>query len=126
MKSLSADSERMMHSRLDEVLLCREEDLVADSGVCALCEGRQVALFWLPQQLPALYAIGNHDPLGGANVLARGIVGDVDGEPVVASPLYKQHYSLRDGRCLEDAAVRVPVYPVTLRDGHVYCVLPTV
>jgi nitrite reductase (NADH) small subunit len=29
---------------------------------------------------------------------------------VVASPLYKQHFSLLTGRCIEDEAVSVPVY----------------
>lgn len=105
-------------------VLCGEADLVADSGVCALLGKEQVALFWLPDCEPPLYAIGNHDPLGGANVLSRGIVGDVDGEPVVASPLYKQHYSLRTGQCLEEPGVQVPVYRVQLRDGQVLCELP--
>lgn len=101
------------------IVLCSEEDLVPDSGVCALLGAEQVALFWLPGCEPPLYAIGNHDPLGGANVLSRGIVGDVEGEPVVASPLYKQHYSLRTGLCLEAPEVQVPVYRVQLRDGQV-------
>lgn len=101
-------------------ILCSEDDLVPDSGVCALLNDAQIALFWLPASTPPLYAIGNHDPLGGANVLSRGIVGDLDGEPVVASPLYKHHYSLRTGQCLEDSAVKVPVYDVTLRDGLVH------
>jgi len=39
------------------------------------------------------------------------------GEPVVASPLYKQHFSLRSGVCLEDDSVRVKTYPVLL-DGE--------
>jgi nitrite reductase (NADH) small subunit len=105
------------------VVLCREEDLVAGSGVCALLGNEQVALFLLNDCEPALYAIGNHDPLGGANVLSRGIVGDVGGEPVVASPLYKQHYSLRSGQCLEEPGTSVPVYQVQLRDGLVWCEL---
>ncbi len=91
-------------------------DLQANAGVCALVDGQQIALFWLPEEQPAVYAIGNWDPLGKANVLSRGIIGDMDGEPVVASPLYKQHFSLRSGRCLEDDSVQVPVYPVLL-DG---------
>jgi nitrite reductase (NADH) small subunit len=103
------------------VILCQQDDLIADSGVCALLGEAQVALFWLPNCEPQLYAIGNHDPLGGANVLSRGIVGDLNGELVVASPLYKQHYSLRTGLCLEDPAVSVPVYKVHLRDGQVLC-----
>ena len=55
----------------------------------------------------------------GANVLSRGIVGDLKGELVVASPVYKQHFSLLTGRCLEDAAVRVPVYAARVEDGFV-------
>ena len=66
--------------------ICTQQDLVAGSGVAALINGEQVALFYLPEQSPPLYAIGNHDPIGGANVLSRGIVGDINGELVVASP----------------------------------------
>lgn len=102
-------------------VLCSIDDLVPDSGVCALLDGIQIALFYLPDCDPPLYALGNYDPIGAANVLSRGIVGDVRGELVVASPLYKQHYALRSGTCLEDAHVSVPVYPVTLRNGLVYC-----
>ena len=96
--------------------ICTREDLVAGSGVAALINGEQVALFYLPDQSPPLYAIGNHDPIGGANVLSRGIVGDVNGELVVASPLYKQHFSLLTGACLEQEDVSVPVWEVKL-DG---------
>jgi len=107
-----------------QVLLCSIDDLVPDSGVCALLGSEQIALFYLPDCDPPLYALGNHDPLGGANVLSRGIVGDIKGEPVVASPLYKQHYSLRSGHCIEQPEVQVPVYAVTLHDGFVFCELP--
>ena len=52
-------------------------------------------------------------------MLSRGIVGDLKGELVVASPVYKQHFSLRTGRCIEDATVRVPVYAARVEDGLV-------
>jgi len=96
--------------------ICDRGDLVAGSGVCALCGTEQVALFYLPDENPPLYGLANRDPIGGANVLSRGILGDVGGELVVASPLYKQHFSLHSGACLEDETVRVEVYPVRL-DG---------
>jgi nitrite reductase (NADH) small subunit len=38
-------------------------------------------------------------------------VGSLQGELVVAAPLYKQHFSL-DGRCLEDAGSSLRVWPV--------------
>ena len=87
--------------------ICRLDDIVPDTGVCALVGGEQVAVFRIDQEI---YAIGNRDPFSGANVLSRGIVGDINGELVVASPVYKQHFSLRTGRCIEDASVSVPVY----------------
>jgi nitrite reductase (NADH) small subunit len=101
----------------DGVAVCRLEDIVPNSGVCALVGERQVAVFRMSDD--SLYAIGNHDPLSGANVLSRGIVGDLNGEPVVASPVYKQHFSLASGRCLEEPGVAVPVYAVRLEGSVV-------
>ncbi len=96
--------------------VCTTDDLVPDAGVCALVNGRQVALFYVPGARPSLYAVGNRDPAGKANVLSRGIVADVDGELTVASPLYKQHFSLVSGKCLEDDTLSVPVYEIS-QDG---------
>jgi nitrite reductase (NADH) small subunit len=96
------------------VAVCRLEDIVPNTGVCALVGGRQVAVFRLDDD--SVYALSNHDPFSRANVLSRGIVGDLKGEVVVASPVYKQHFSLATGQCLEDPDVRVPVFPVRL-DG---------
>lgn len=94
--------------------------LTANSGVACLVGSRQVALYWIPALEPAYYALDNFDPLGQAYVLARGMVGDIQGEPCVASPLYKQHFSLRSGICLEQSAIRVAVWPVKLEDGGVW------
>jgi len=47
--------------------------------------------------------------------ISRGIVGDLQEQLVVASPLYKQHFSLKDGTCLEED-ISVPVYAVRI-DG---------
>jgi nitrite reductase (NADH) small subunit len=98
--------------------VCGMDDLQPDSGVCALVKGRQVAIFYVPKE-QALFAIGNYDPIGRANVLSRGIIGDLSGQPVVASPLYKQHFNLQTGVCVEDAAVSVPVYPIRTENGRV-------
>ncbi len=52
-------------------------------------------------------------------MLSRGIVGDQGGVPKIASPIYKQSFDLRTGQCLDDAGVRVRVYPVRVRAGRV-------
>ena len=105
-------------SRMSEwVKVCRLEDIVPNTGVCALVGGEQVAVFRLDDD--SVYAIGNQDPFSRANVLSRGIVGDLKGEVVVASPVYKQHFSLKSGQCLEDPEVRVAVFPVRLEAGVV-------
>lgn len=99
--------------------LCSKNDLVPNSGVAALHEDNQVALFYIPGYENEVYAISNHDPFSGANVLARGLIGDLQGEVMVASPLYKQHFSLKSGACLEDEDVSVPVWPVRLQGDDV-------
>ena len=98
------------------VRVCRLDDIVPDTGVCALVAGVQVAVFRIQERI---FAVGNRDPFSGANVLSRGIVGDLGGEVVVASPVYKQHFSLLTGRCLEDDAVRIPVYAARVEEGCV-------
>jgi len=100
--------------------VCGERDLVAESGVVALLDGRQIALFYLPQQADRpLYALDNRDPKSSANVIGRGIVGQLGGELVIASPLYKQHFRLEDGSCVEYPDQRLRAWPVRLRDGRV-------
>lgn len=95
--------------------VCQAQDLVADSGVVVWLDGAQVALFYLPGQAQPLYAVDNRDPRSGANIIGRGLVGSVQGELVVAAPLYKQHFSLLSGECLEDAGQRLRVWPVRLK-----------
>ncbi|TPE52797.1 nitrite reductase small subunit NirD [Maribrevibacterium harenarium] len=86
--------------------VCDISDLDLDVGAAALINGQQIALFKVANN--RVFAISNWDPIGKANVLSRGIVGDLDGDFVVASPLYKQHFSLSTGKCLEeDVSVQV-------------------
>lgn len=97
--------------------VCRQRDLTPDTGICALVGGKQVAIFL--SRRGDLYGISNYDPIGGANILSRGIIGSVGEAVVVASPLYKQHFDLRTGECLEDAGHRVNTYPVRICNGEV-------
>lgn len=97
--------------------VCAVEDIVPNSGVCALVGGQQVAVFRTSDD--RVYALSNHDPFSKANVLSRGIVGDIKGELVVASPVYKQHFSLATGQCIEDEAVKVASFAARVTNGMV-------
>lgn len=101
--------------------VCRLEQLQPGRGVAALLGGRQVALFRLGvgDGLDVVHAIDNIDPISGAAVLSRGIVGDREGRPVVASPVYKQAFSLETGRCLDEPGQEVEVFSVRITDGWV-------
>lgn len=104
-----------VHAELTWQPLCNRSDLVADSGVVAWHEGAQVALFHLPHAGDkTLFALDNRDPKSGANVIGRGILGSLKGDLVIASPLYKQHFRLEDGSCLEYPEQSLRVWPVRL------------
>lgn len=90
--------------------LCQLNELVDNIGVCALLGDKQIALFKLSDD-ERIHALDNYDPFSHANVLSRGVVGDLGGVPVVASPIYKQHFVLATGQCLEDERVRLTTYP---------------
>ena len=103
--------------------ICDSSDLVKDSGICALIANEQgsdeqIAIFHLPNSEEKIYAVGNYDPIGKANVLYRGIVGCIADEPVVASPLYKQHFSLKTGQCLQEEQ-SISVYDIRIENEQV-------
>jgi nitrite reductase (NADH) small subunit len=102
--------------------VCKTSDLIKDSGISALVEqgveDRQVAIFYLPNSEKQVYAVSNYDPIGEANVLYRGIVGSVGDDIVVSSPLYKQHFCLTTGKCLQEDT-SIDVLPARILDEHV-------
>ena len=98
--------------------VCQLDQLPENFGQCVLVNGKQIAIFRLSGN-DEIYAIDNLDPFSNASVLSRGIVGDLKGTPVVASPVYKQHFDLVTGRCLEDDAVSVATYQVRCVSGSV-------
>lgn len=100
------------------ISVCEFYDLLPDTGVCALVNNQQVAIFH-SHRLNEVFAVSNYDPIGAANVLSRGIIGSISDEVVVASPLYKEHYNLRTGACLEKPEYQLRVYPVRVDDGLV-------
>ncbi|MEU3275299.1 nitrite reductase small subunit NirD [Saccharomonospora sp. NPDC006951] len=109
---------RLAGVRREWTVVCPVESVPRACGVAALLPGDiQVAVFRTGDG--EFYALSNLDPFSGAAVLSRGIVGDCDGEPVVASPVYKQRFGLRDGRCLDDPRVSVAAFAVEVTGGMV-------
>lgn len=99
--------------------VCHLDDITPNTGVGALIAGQSVALFRVGNE-KRIYALSNKDPFSQANVMARGIIGDLQGERVIASPIYKQHFSLATGRCLEDKDQKLLVFPTKIENGRVW------
>jgi len=108
------------------VRVCDLTQLTPDLGVAALIGDTQVALFLLADG--ALYAVQNLDPFSHASVISRGITGSKGDIPTIASPIYKQVFSLITGECLVtmDKAPKpgnepnLVTYPVAVDNGQVY------
>jgi nitrite reductase (NADH) small subunit len=114
-----------MSSNENWISICELNDLVDNSGVCALVDEQQVALFKLRiAEQDHVMAISNWDPVGQANVLYRGLTACVSQEErgvryVVASPLYKQRYCLTTGECIDNPELAVSVFPARIVDNTV-------
>ncbi|SDD49732.1 assimilatory nitrite reductase (NAD(P)H) small subunit [Cupriavidus sp. YR651] len=99
--------------------ICTLRDIVPNTGVCALVDMTQVAVFRLGRG-EDVYAIANFDPNSQASVLSRGLVGNLGDRIVVASPIYKHHFDLRTGECLEAPENSVDAYAARVYDGKVW------
>jgi nitrite reductase (NADH) small subunit len=97
--------------------VCRYDELAPERGVAALIDGVAVAVFRTHDG--ALHALSNMDPFSGASVLSRGIVGDREGRPTVASPIYKQVFELATGVCLDDPSITVATFSARVLNGVV-------
>ena len=98
--------------------VCSLNAIAPNTGVNALIGTEQVAIFRIGET-DEVYALSNFEPFSKAFVLSRGIVGDRQGVLKVASPIYKQNFNLKTGKCLDDETFTVPVYPVRVIDGQV-------
>ncbi len=104
----------MTTDTLSWTAVCAANDILPNTGVCALVEGRHVAVFRVGQS--QFFAIDNVDPKANASVLSRGLVGNLGDRTVVASPLYKHHFDLSNGECLEMPELSVRAHEVRI-DG---------
>ncbi len=98
--------------------VCELNDIYPATGICALVENKQVAIF-RPAADCEVYALNNMDPFAHSNVLSRGVLCEHNEQLWVASPLKKQRFNLRDGSCMEDAQVKVEAYQARVVDGFV-------
>jgi nitrite reductase (NADH) small subunit len=99
--------------------ICAVDDILPNTGICALVMGRHVAVFHVRTDTEQLFAIDNFDPNAGASVLSRGLVGNLGERIVVASPIYKHHFDLQSGECLEAPENSVCAYPVRIENRQV-------
>lgn len=97
--------------------ICGMDEIFPNTGVAARVQGAQIAVFRLKDD--RVFAISNYDPNSSAAVLSRGIIGSVGEKIVVASPIYKQHFDLATGECLEAPECSVPAYAVRVVNGRV-------
>lgn len=97
--------------------VCELSFIPDHGGVCALVEGQQVALFRISDEV---FACDNYDPFSEAFVMSRGIVGDLKDQLCIASPIYKQHFNLLTGQCLEDETVSIKIWETDVVDGIIY------
>lgn len=106
--------------------VCCLDQLTPELGCAALIDDCQVAVFRLSDG--RLFAVQNLDPFSGAHVMSRGITGSRGDEPTIASPIYKQVFSLVTGACLDpmdkvplgDTTATLETYSVVVADGQVF------
>ncbi|GAD89326.1 nitrite reductase small subunit [Vibrio halioticoli NBRC 102217] len=98
--------------------ICNIDDIVAGTGVCALVDGQQVAVF-RPSKEQKVFAISNTDPFAQSNVLSRGLIVEHKEELWVASPLKKQRFNLSTGVCMEDERFNVRAFKARVTKGAV-------
>jgi nitrite reductase (NADH) small subunit len=103
--------------------ICKLERINPGTGVAAMIDGEQIAI--VKTRDGQLYALSNFDPFSKAFVIARGIVGDREGTPKIASPIFKQTFDLRSGQCLEDPGVRLPVFETRVMNGRIQVLFPS-
>jgi len=98
--------------------VCNLEEIIPGTGVCALFNGEQVAIF-RPTEAKVVLAISNQDPFSRSNVLSRGFICQHHNELWVASPLKKQRFNLTSGLCMEDERFSVKSYKTRVKNNNV-------
>ena len=97
--------------------VCPFTRLPVERAVCVLVGGEQIAL--VRTRDDQLYAVDNLDPVSGAMVMSRGIVGSRGDVDVLISPMHKQAYDLATGQCLDLPELWLGTHDVRVIGGDV-------
>lgn len=97
--------------------VCPLDRVPVERGVCVLVAGEQVAL--VRTAAGTVHAVGNQDPVSGAMVISRGIVGSRGDRDVIVSPMYKHAFDLQTGQCLDLPDTWLAVHRIQVRAGMV-------
>ncbi|WP_312204541.1 nitrite reductase small subunit NirD, partial [Mixta calida] len=96
--------------------ICALEAIPPQAGIGARLGTQRIALFRFDDRV---YALDDREPESDASVMSRGLLGDVAGEAIVISPLYKQRFRLRDGMALDRDDLQLRCWPVRIVGGRV-------
>ncbi len=97
----------------------RVEEFPENGGACVRYKDLQIAVFNFSRR-NEWYACQNLCPHKMQMILARGMIGSINGEPKVACPFHKKTFSLKTGECLNAEECSISVFPVRIEDGFVH------
>lgn len=97
----------------------RVEDFPENGGACIKYKDMQIAVFNFKRR-GEWFACQNMCPHKKEMALARGMIGETNGEPKVACPFHKKAFSLNTGENMNGDEESVTTYPIKVEDGYVY------
>lgn len=95
------------------------EDFPKNGGACIKYEDQQIAVFNFTRR-GEWFACQNMCPHKKEMALARGMIGETNGEPKVACPFHKKAFSLYTGENINGEDYSVTTYPVKIEGGYVF------
>jgi nitrite reductase (NADH) small subunit len=95
------------------------ESFPENGGACIKYKDTQIAVFNFSRR-NEWYACQNLCPHKMQMILARGMIGSLQGEPKVSCPFHKRTFSLKTGECLNAEECSIVVYPVRVHEGYVH------
>ena len=103
-------------SRIEEVFVARESEIPDGERKLIEFNGLSIGVFHHKGQW---YAVQNHCLHAGGPVATGTLVGDT-----LICPWHGYRYNLPDGKLLADPSIHLELYPVELRAGDIYMLVP--